>query len=289
MKLILQPTPLPEAVSRFAAKTPVASVLGSAEWAAFPVELRESALWSAGVTHARVLSELQDQLGKAIGLRREAVENGDAFVDRSSFIGTMAAVVRGGRWTGEIAPAAPGARGTVRDLASRARLGLIYDMQVRKALGFSRWKMDQNPTSLNLYPAQRLIRIRPAKIPRDWEQIWADAGEAIQWEGAAQDDMIALKTSPIWVEISEFGVPWPPFRYGSGMGLVDVPRTRAEALGLVDAGERLDPEDGAFTDGLEASTDSMSREAVDGLVAAFGDAIEVVGDVIRWASGRAAA
>lgn len=288
MPIILQPTPLPQAVARFDQKTPVASVLRSAEWAGVPVELREAALWSAGVTNARFVSTMQDQLSHAIGLRREAVENGNAYVDRSSFIGTMASVVRGEQSLGNLGPVEPGARGTVRDLASRARLGLIYDMQVRKARGYSRWKLDQNPTSLNLYPAQRLIRIRPAKIPRDWDQLWADAGEAVQWDGAAQDEMIALKTSPIWVQISEFGVPWPPFRYGSGMGLVDVPRARAEALGLLDAGERLDPEDGSFTDALEADTDSISREAVDGLAAAFGDAIEIVGTVIRWA-GRAAA
>ncbi len=289
MKLLLQPTPLPQAVARFDRKTPVASVLGSAEWADMPVELRESSLWSAGVTYGRFLTGSQEQLSKAIGLRREAVENGEAVVDRSSFIGTMAALVRGGYSMGELTPVEPSLRGTLRDIGSRARLGLIYDMQVRKALGYSRWKMDQNPTSLNLYPAQRLTRLRPSKIPRDWDLIWQDAGEAVGWEGASQDGMVALKTSPIWVEISEFGVPWPPFRYGSGMGLVDVPRNRAEDLGLIESGERLTPEDGAFTDGLEADTDSMSPAAVAQILEAFGDQVELIGTVLRWVSGRAAA
>ena len=44
--------------------------------------------------------------------------------------------------------------------------------------------------------------------------------------------MIALKDDPVWLKISDFGHPHPPFAFGSGMDMVDISRVEAVELGL---------------------------------------------------------
>ena len=68
---LTQPAPLPEAVEKLSAKTVVGSVLRTAEWAQIPVELRDSAFFSAGVTSAQLLQSMKDRLETAISMGRE--------------------------------------------------------------------------------------------------------------------------------------------------------------------------------------------------------------------------
>lgn len=44
--------------------------------------------------------------------------------------------------------------------------------------------------------------------------------------------MVALKSAPVWTNLSRFGRPYPPFDYGSGMGMEDIGREEAVELGL---------------------------------------------------------
>lgn len=45
--------------------------------------------------------------------------------------------------------------------------------------------------------------------------------------------MIALMTSPVWVALSEFNNPYPPFDWGSGMSVMPVSFEDCERVGLV--------------------------------------------------------
>ena len=65
-----------------------------------------------------------------------------------------------------------------------------------------------------------------AKEERDWGTRWSQAGEKF-YAGR----MIALKSGPVWCEISRFENPWPPFNYGSGMGVEDIDRDECIAPG----------------------------------------------------------
>lgn len=65
--------------------------------------------------------------------------------------------------------------------------------------------------------------------------------------------MIALKNDPIWEEISEFGLPYAPFDYNSGMDVKDVDYDEAVELGLIDEGETEKPEEMGLNDGLQMS------------------------------------
>ncbi|MBR0198127.1 MAG: hypothetical protein IJQ34_08330, partial [Kiritimatiellae bacterium] len=69
------------------------------------------------------------------------------------------------------------------------------------------------------------------KNPRgDWPKRWQKAGGKIFPGGR----MIALKDDPVWVKLSVFDNPFPPFDWGSGMGLEDIGRKEAVKLGLID-------------------------------------------------------
>jgi hypothetical protein len=261
MKLSSIVSPIQAAIEKLGAKTPIVSVLRSAEWADVPLGLRERAQFSARVESARVMQTIQDKMMSAISMKREKVAHGEAFVDRSSFIGDLRKVVQEeGLGTGT---------GTITDISSRARLGLIYDTQLAQAQGFARYKSDMTPIILDMWPAQEFLRLQERRAPRNWTSRWEEAGGIF----VAGSRMIALKTDPVWVNLSVFGVPWPPFDFGSGMGLKDVSRADAVEYGLLEKGETIQPTDAKFNDDLWASTENLSPEILSALKTIFGDQI----------------
>ena len=261
---------LPEAVRRIAGKTPVTSRLRTAEWARVPLALRERSQFSAHVESVRLIGAIQEKLSTRIGMLQEAVAGGTANVDRSSFIGDLRKIAQEeGLGTGT---------GGLTDISSRKRLGLIYDMQTRQAAEFARWKVGEDADVLDAYPAQELIREEDRKVPRDWQTRWAGHGGRF-FEGR----MIALKSDPIWTAISAFGTPWPPFDFGSGMGVEDVSREEAEALGVLPAGQPVAPQGELdFNQGLEASVTDIPTDLQEFLRQSFGNQIQIADGAVRW-------
>jgi hypothetical protein len=271
---------LEQAVAKISAKTPIGSLLRTAEWARLPVALRERAFFSAGVTSVKLLQSMGDSLKQEINLLRSTTDDGKPyFLDRSKFIDAHREM---GRSLG-LAPAADDPKaGGLQDITSIPRLGLIYDMQKAQAEEYARFKLDQTEGALMLYPAQRLVRIEGRMVPRDWPQRWDEAGTLVGWDGALQSPMVALKTSPIWEALSRFDTPWPPFDFNSGMGLEDVDREESVALGLIQPDEELKPIDQAFNDKLEASMENVDQALRTQLLDAFGDQVELDGDTVKW-------
>jgi len=268
MELVAQVAPITAAAEQLGRKSPVASALRTREWADMPAQLRTRAMFSAGVEDARFLSTLQAKLLDAIRLKREQVKNGEAFVDRGSFIADLRKVAQeqGITLTGW---------GDITDVGSRARLGLIYDMQIQQAQGYATWKQDQSPDVLAMVPAQELVRIERRKQPRDWEARWTAAGGKL-----VNGRMVALKTDPVWQAISRFGTPFPPFDFGSGMGLRDVMRSEAVELGLIGPDDVPEPVQAGFNDGMEARiADPAMREWMS---RQFGDQVSVKGSQVAW-------
>jgi hypothetical protein len=245
--------PFTEAVQKIAAKTALGSRLRSDEWDLVPLAIRERAFFSARVESVRLLSDMQRSITDALAGNSTP---GGAIMSRDRFISDMRKVAQ------ELGVGQLG-KAEITDLQGPKRLGLIYDMQTRQARAYAKWKIDQDPDFLNEWPAQRLIRLQDRKEPRDWEERWAAAATAVAFEGVASAGMIALKSSPIWYELSRFGTPWPPFDYESGMGLQDISRNEAERLGLVQPEDKLVPDgEATFNQSLEASTRGMSEDFI---------------------------
>jgi len=229
--------PLKEAVDSLGKRSPLGLALSSKEIEGLPVELRQRSIFAARVESERILAEVKRRIMQRVKLERDKVEAGGRVMERGRFIQEMQGLLEEMGYRPD-----PGKEGSLQDLSSAGRLGLIWQMQLDMAHGHAKWKTAMNPDILEAFPAQELVRDFARVERRDWPQIWKDNGGVFYGEPGpdypgAPGRMIALMTDPIWAKISRFGVPWPPFDWGSGMGLRKVRRRDAEKLGL------LDPED----------------------------------------------
>ena len=269
-------SPFAAAVARLESKTPVAARLRSAEWEAMQLGLKERAFWSAQVEDIRTVATMQGKIREALDLSSR--DRGQAFMDRSRFIAEMR----------QHLGAAPGDSTELSDITSSRRLGLIYDFQLQDAREGARWAAAQDPDLLDAFPAQELVReIEPRggeEAKRPWEDIWLAHGG--QFPGRR---MIARKDDPIWKAISRFGRPWPPFDYNSGMGLVDIDRAEAEALGIIRPDEQVKRQDIDFNAELQASIPEAAPELLEGFKGIFGDDVAVSAEgKIVWQGERLA-
>jgi len=82
--------------------------------------------------------------------------------------------------------------------------------------------------------------------------------------------------------LSRFGVPWPPFDFGSTRELEDVDREEAVSGGLMKDDQVIEPSVPDFNSGLEASVKGLSPGMLDVLKTHFGPQISVEGESVRW-------
>lgn len=276
MPSITTDLPLADAVAVLDRKTPVGAALSSREWERLPAEIRLRAMFSARVENERLLGEMQQRLQARIELAKKDGRT----MDRGVFIEEMRAeLTQSGYKRGDAK------RGSLRDLKSTRRLGLIWDMNLAQVQGYAKWKSDMDPDILDAVPAQELIRVRAKVEVREWPLVWADHGGKFYGEPGpdypnAPGRMIALKTDPIWRWISRFKTPWPPYDWGSGMGLRNVRRDAAETLGVLAPGAQLIPLAVPFNEGAEMSAKGVPESGRESLRSAFGDAIRFDGERI---------
>lgn len=138
----------------------------------------------------------------------------------------------------------------IQDLASDQRLRLIVEFNTVRARAAGQHAQRQDKVSLDLWPAQEFYRAEDRKEIRDWPAKWAAAGGEF-FNGKSdykEGRMVALVNDPIWEQISEFGVPYAPFDFNSGMDVRPVSRAEAEDMGLISEGEEVIPEPMEFGD-----------------------------------------
>lgn len=272
------PRPLQEAIDSLSAKTPIGAALRSPDWQRVPLALRQRAFFSAAVESARFLQTAQDQLLNLAKLQRRQLAGGGegAFLSREKFVVEMRALANR---LGIDTTRGREDDGTLRDITSDARLGMIFDIQTQQAAEFAKWKMEQDADVLDAFPAQELIRVEEREMKRDWSRRWVEKGGTLR-EGR----MIALKNDPIWSKLSRFGTPWPPFDFNSGMGLDDIGRDEAERLGLLKPDEPVMPVSEDFNAQLKASVRGLSDRMRGALKTIFDDQIDIAGDEARWNS-----
>jgi hypothetical protein len=278
MPRIATDRPLQDAVDIFSRKVPVGSGMSSREWELLQSEIRMRAMFSARVENERLLAEMQVRLQARIALAKKDGRT----IDRGVFIEEMREELRkAGYKRGEAK------RGAIQDLKSTRRLGLIWDMNLAQAQGYARWKADMTPEGLENEPCYEFIRVMSRIEVRDWPVIWEQSGGEFFDGPGSNDDyswakgrMIAAKNDPIWKRISRFGTPWPPFDWGSGMGLRGVGRDEAERLGVIDPEDVVTPLAFPFNSGTRASAKKIPESGRESLRSAFGDAIRFDGEEI---------
>ena len=276
--------PLPEAVDAIARRTPLGSSLSAAEWDLVPAEIRLRAMFSSRVECERLLQEFKDKIGQNIRVERSVLADGQkgAYMDRPRFIREMREYLDKSGYVTD-----PKHAGTLRDLSSRKRLELIWNMNKAQAQGYSRWKMDMDPAALAAFPVLEFVRLEPRVEIRQWPVIWAMHGG--KFYGGVNPDyplspgrMMALRTDPIWPAINRFGVPWKPFDWGSGMGTRSVSREEARSLGITKKGDPPQvPLDMPFNRDAQASLAGIPQDRRMAIVDAMCGDVEIDGDVLR--------
>lgn len=314
-----EPLPLTEILARLDAKTPIGSILRTAEWQRMPQGLRDSAFFSAGVTEAAFLAQQQQAIRDMIARAKATNEKGESYwkMDRSRFIRDLRVLGEAmgvqhptGRMDGDGVERIK--ERDITDPLSIARLKLVVNTQLEMAYGEGQWRTAMDETLLNEWPAWELVRISPRRMPRDWPQRWQEAAGVIEWSGVSRDAfssgrMIALKTSLIWLGISRFKRPHPPFDFNSGMGVEEIDRDEAESIGLMsmstaraidqlafghifghtgtykaDAAQKLKPNVTALEESLEASVKGLDAGWRGRLRNVFGGQVSVDENTARW-------
>lgn len=279
-----KPLPLTDILARLDAKTPIGSALRTKEWEMMPQELRDSAFFSASVTEVQFLAAQQKAIREMIDRAKAVNEEGESFwkMDRARFLRDLRVLGESigiphptGRVDGD--GIARIKEADITDPLSIARLKLVVNTQLEMAYSEGQYRTGLDPDILNEWPALELVRISPRRVPRDWETRWTEAGGTLH-EGR----MIALKTSPIWRAISRFNKPHPPFDFNSGMGVEEIDRDTAEALGLISQGERIVADTAALQTPREASLANVPKILREALQQVFGKQLKIDGDVVSW-------
>lgn len=205
----------------FRTKTSVPSDMRSAEWKALPgatgTWIRERAFFMASVDRMEVLDAFrrvtQRYINGEIGRSEARVMLRDQ-LDRLNY------------------RPLPGQEGTIKDLRTVDRMNVVLDTNLEMVNGWARHARQQH--TLKALPAQQLVRFADRKKKRNWQAIWARALSKVPKEGVTDErQMMALVNHPIWIAISAFHTPYPPFDFNSGMGLRLIPRSLADEFGLL--------------------------------------------------------
>lgn len=245
------PIPFLEAIAKLVRRKVIPSRANSAQWREVSVALRERAFFSARVESARVLQGMQDYMQDFLEANR--MENGGLVAQgRAEFVANMRELaIREG--LGKIDPETGRIDPNIResdltDIRSISRLQLIFDTQTEAAQEYGYFQQGQDPAILDVFPAQQFIRVRPVKAPRSYHQ-------AAEGSIRRKDDL------KFWLSMNrDFGVPWGPWGFGSGMGVEDVDRNEAIAAGVIREKDVVKPIEKKFNDGLSASVRDFSGE-----------------------------
>ena len=254
-------------------KALVGSKLDSSQWNQIQAGFRNRAFFSSRVAQVNILAAMRDKV-------REYSEG-------ETDISKIRMKIREDLQTLKYDP--QGDRGTIHDLFSQARLDVIIKTNVAQARGYMQFAEGMSPGAFAAFPAQEFTRIRHSNTPRkDWPQRWAKAGGKVYG-----GKMIALKDDPVWERLSVFGNPFPPFDWGSGMGVLDVDRKTAIQLGLI-SDEELRGKIAAlrekpvpdFNANLQATVPvpNLRRDSLCGqiLIKNFGDQVAIENSIVSW-------
>jgi hypothetical protein len=212
------PDDITDAFKLLGAKETVPSEMRTAEWARVPQQVREGSFWMAGVTKAAILDEFRGHAAQIVEGNTnipEATRRIQAFLDATGYT------------------PAPDEEGTIQDLRTPRRIAVTLATNVKLLQGWAKKERGMRDGAMRAFPAWELVRIDSRQVPREWPQLWEDAGGTL-----INGRMIALKSDPIWSALGNqfedsIGVDYPPFMWGSGMGWKPISRREAKELGLL--------------------------------------------------------
>ena len=218
--------------------------MSSTDWELMSAGIKDRAFWVSRCGALDFVDTCQKKISDMLSF---ATSESGAITSRAEVVSAiMQEAKRSGLDTGSA---------SITNHGSVARANVIIDTNAGLAAGYVQAVTANTYGARLAFPAQELVRIEDRKARRLWPNIWKAHGGKLYPGGR----MIALKDDPIWLAISRFGTPYPPFDYNSGMGLEDVSFDEAVKLGVITQDYQPDEESPIknFNDRVEASM-SMS-------------------------------
>jgi hypothetical protein len=229
----------------FRKKTPLPTELRTREFARLPLWIKEQSFFMAGVMRAEALNTFRQA---AQGVIDGTVSEQEAL-----------RIIREGLKASGYKPE-PGQEGTIKDLNSVHRQMINLRTNVSLAQGWA-WDAKSRKNS-DVFPARELVRGRRPEEPRLWqEKLWPEA-IGPSGSGAKPEKMAALIDDPIWIYLSDFGTPYTPLKWGSGMNQLIVGIRDARKFGLLGPNETKKAQPaGSLNETLEVQTQITDQQA----------------------------
>ena len=239
-------------------------------WSKVQAGLRDRAFFSSQVTQTKILYAMRQNVADLV---KGGKSPSEVRRDLRAYLDSIGYDPDEG-----LAPGEKSRRGTIKDLYTKARLDVMMKTNADQAKGYASHIRATTGGAILAFPAYELVRVERRKVERNWNERWIKAAKDVGFEGVCQDTSkkIALKTSPIWAQLSRFGNPFPPFDFNSGMGVRDVKKSVCREIGLLGPNEQPEiPEKPDFNGNLaeQVPFDKGSKEYAD-LRTKFGDQIQ---------------
>ena len=223
-----------DAIKALAEKKVLPSEMASRDWQHVAPSIRQKAFFSATVANAGVLASFRNMLLDWQQGALEQIETpiGSTIAYKNTGLADFRLkakelLVSEGLATPEDFP-----DDNIKNIAGSARLKLIFNTNIEQAQTFANWqRIVTNPVLLNQFPAARFVRRPGAKIKRPRHV--ANEGKIKRLDDFA---FWLYQNGP---DIGGFDVPWGPYGFNSYMVQEFVPRSVAEALGVIKPNEYI--------------------------------------------------
>lgn len=170
-------------------------------------------------------------------------------------------------------------QGGIQDLSSWLRIQVVMETNAAMAHGYRNW---YNWTQDDSTAAFKFYRSQGREDPRYWAERWNRARSGLEKEateavssGFIRGETVgyALASSEIWIRLSRFGTPYPPFDYLSGMNIAPIGAEEARAAGLDVS--RVRPAPASFNATLESNAVGITNANADKIRRVLKDAVRV--------------
>lgn len=210
--------------------------MGTAELDELELAIKERAVFSARTTNAVYLESLHEKIGRLIADGYDG-DQAKLRLELKQLLAELAYNPETG-FPGDAALGIPAARaGSLQDLSSDKRINLILDTQLELMAGKGQEQRGLSKEALDLFPAWELVRIKAARVPRDWFTRFKQAGGRVLEDADGRKRLVAHKLDEVWSVLGDralfkdaLDVSHPPFAFGSGMAWQAIEQDEWEAL-----------------------------------------------------------
>ena len=260
--------------------------MGSAELDELELAIKERAVFSARTTNAVYLEALHEKIGRLLANGYDG-DQAKLRLELKQLLAELAYNPETG-FPGDAALGIPAARaGSLQDISSDKRINLILDTQLELMAGKGQEQRGLSKEALDLFPAWELVRIKEARVPRDWFTRFKQAGGRVLEDADGRKRLVAHKLDEVWSVLGDrslfkdaLDVSHPPFAFGSGMAWQAIEQAEWDSLAGTKNKEPSTqnlPANVIQFPSAQVSTDGLSAETLKRLKATMQNAEAKVG------------